>query len=184
MRGPSRAQPRCAEPLPVTPGVRRLGWCVLGLAIAALLTCGGGAWLGFGARGKWRKLQCRGNLDQIALLTIMYSGDHDGWLPPADTWCDSVVIPNDSSGHWLRCPSVRKARCGYAFNAQLGGRDRNRLDRLDSVPLEYDAAGGWNAAGGPELFAPRHGGYGYIAFADGHVKQQLPKDLGTFIWNP
>jgi len=184
MRGPLRAQPRYAEPLPVTPGVRRLGWYALGLAIAGLVTCGGGALLGFGAREKWRKLQCRGNLDQIALLTIMYSGDHDGWLPPAGTWCDSVVIPYGDSTRWLRCPSARRAPCGYASNASLGGRNRGKIDRLESVPLEYDATGGWNAAGGPELFAPRHGGYGYIAFADGHVKQQRVKDLDTLIWNP
>ncbi|MBM3472082.1 MAG: hypothetical protein FJX75_02260 [Armatimonadetes bacterium] len=184
MRGSTRAQVRSAEPLPVTPGVRRLGWCLLGLAIAGFVTCGVGALLGFGARDKIRKLQCRGNLDQIALLTLIYCGDHDGWFPPAGTWCDSVVIPSGDSMRWLRCPSAPRARGGYAFNAALNLRDRGQLDRLETIPLEFDAVGGWNAAGGSELFTPRHRGYGYIAYADGHVKQHVPEDLADLTWNP
>jgi len=184
MRGATRGQDRCSEPLPVTPGVRRLGWYMLGLAVAAVVTCGLGALVGSPAMHKWRKLQCRGNLDQIALLTILYCGDHDGRLPLADGWCDSVVFPYGNSTRWLRCPSAPKVPCGYALNGSLGGRDRNRLDRLEVIPLEYDAADGWNASGGPELFAPRHGGYGYIAYADGHVKQQHPSDLPGLTWNP
>jgi prepilin-type processing-associated H-X9-DG protein len=184
MRGSPRAQLRSSEPLPVTPGVRRLGWCLLGLASAALLVGGGGVTLGLRAMGKFRNLQCRGNLDQIALLTLMYSGDHDSRLPPACTWCDSVVIPYGDSTFWLRCPQAPKARCGYAFNASLNMRDRGKLDRLETVPLEFDGIGGWSAAGGPELFAPRHRGYGFIAFADGHVKRHEPKDLSGLAWNP
>ena len=184
MRGSTRAQDRCVEPLPVTPGVRRLGWYLLGLAIAGVLTCGGGVLLGFRGAGKVRALQCRGNLDQIALLTLMYCGDHDGSFPPATNWCDSAVVAYGDSALWLRCPSARRAPCGYAFNASLNMRDRTQLDRSEAVPLAYDATGGWNAAGGPELFVARHLGYGYIAFADGHVKRLEAEDLPTLIWEP
>ena len=229
MRGSTRPQDRCIEPLPVTPGLRRLGQASLILGILGPFTCGASAVVGFvlgvaglvmchrrgaprgevsramegtfvsaamipvglfaasvlvRAQEKWRDLGCHNNMEQIGLLTLMYCDDQGERLPPAHNWCDSAIVPYGESAIWLRCPSAPKEPCGYAFNAKLSARDRTKLDRPEVVPLEYDAVGGWNAAGGPELFAPRHRGYGNIAYADGHVKRLQPKDLLGLTWNP
>ena len=149
-----------------------------------------------------RSRTCLANMKAIGLALTAYAVDHDGWLPPAETWCDSTLSYALSHEIYI-CPSLARERCGYAFNRRLGsvrvGLDfssgsayarRWRHSGLDpshgpaETPMAFDARGGWNLAGGPELLAPRHGQGFNVVFADTHTKWQDEEHLASAVWDP
>jgi prepilin-type processing-associated H-X9-DG protein len=53
-----------------------------------------------------------------------------------------------------------------------------------SLPVIFDAAGGWNASGARETAAERHHGGANVVFADGHVAWMGSAELDAAVWSP
>jgi hypothetical protein len=136
------------------------------------------------AKQRAQTINCVNNEKQLALAVRIYSGDNKDQLPPAATWCDAIRTSTGSDKPY-QCPMGKSnARCSYAFNAKLGGMDKNKIDPHTVMIFESDA--GWNANGGPELMIskPRHARVFVVAFADGSVQQLRESQLKTLRWDP
>lgn len=93
--------------------------------------------------------------------------------PPPNTWCDSMLrayrITKRSAEYHMRlhiCPSAGQGKCHYAMNPNC------KLDSPPDMVLLFEAKGGWNQYGGPDLFTfnnhdPRGG---CVLLNDGTVK--------------
>jgi hypothetical protein len=99
---------------------------------------------------------CQSNLKQLGLAINLYARDNKGYLPSAKKWCDllSEHIIDDSTKEVFKCPSAREGDYGYAFNKKLDGL--YLADVPGDVVLVFEADGGWNLTGGPELLSLRH----------------------------
>jgi len=136
------------------------------------------------AHDKARQINCMNNEKQLALAVMLYSGDHNNRFPPANTWCDAIKSAAGTE-KVFKCPAVNgDSRCDYAFNAKLDGMEANQINPLTVMIFEAD--GGWDAHGGPELAAPQrhHGKSMIVAFADGHVEVVSASRLSSLRWNP
>jgi hypothetical protein len=139
-------------------------------------------WLGVQAREQ-RGKEYTGlyNLELLGGELTKYAKDHNGYLPDANTWCDSLLRNNknltkDNFRHPLH-KNVSKAKfklppypfpeafqfvgdCQFAFNSKLSGL------RLADIPgdviLLFEADGPWNLNGGSDLFNTRYREKGYI----------------------
>jgi hypothetical protein len=133
---------------------------------------------------KAQDINCVNNTKQLALAVKIYSGDNGGKYPPAATWCDAIkgTVGDDKV---FKCPGTESSsRCGYAYNAKLGGMEESKIDPGTVMFFESDA--GWNASGGPELMItkPRHSGVFVVGLADGSAMQLRESQLSTLRWNP
>ncbi len=136
------------------------------------------------AKQKAEAINCVNNETQLAVAVKIYSGDHNGQLPPAANWCDAIKV-NVGSGKAFKCAAANSSsRCDYAFNAKLGGMDGSKI-APDTVMI-FESDGGWNANGGPELMIgkPRHDRLFVVAFADGSVRQLRESQINTLRWDP
>jgi len=136
------------------------------------------------AKHKAQDINCVNNMKQLALAVKIYSGDNGGKYPPAATWCDAIkgIVGDDKV---FKCPGTESSsRCGYAYNAKLGGMEESKIDPGTVMFFESDA--GWNASGGPELMItkPRHSGVFVVGLADGSAMQLRESQLSTLRWNP
>jgi len=131
-----------------------------------------------------RQIDCYNRQESIGLSVLMYFAWYDERFHLALSWCDAAVVKYIVNPEVLRCPVAKHLPCGYTYNARLEALAKTRLKSPATVPMTFDGIGGWNAAGGPELFAPRHRGLGSIAYADGHVKWQDRDDLVGLTWKP
>jgi prepilin-type processing-associated H-X9-DG protein len=127
------------------------------------------------AREKARATTCMSHVKQISAAMQMYAQDHDQRLPRWENWCDAVTpylrspqgeLPRDL----FRCPSLRDAPGGYAYNSWLGAAALDRIPTPAKTVAVFDGTGGWNLAGGPDVTARRHNKGAYTAFVDGHVR--------------
>jgi len=88
------------------------------------------------------------NLRQLGRVMSEYSEDHDGYLPVANQWCD-ILMEYDGNLSESSFKHPVKEGSSIAFNKNLDGL------RLADVPgktvLLFEAEGGWNLTGGPEL---------------------------------
>jgi prepilin-type processing-associated H-X9-DG protein len=116
-------------------------------------------------------LTCLSHSKQLALAMQSYLQDHHDVYPAAGSWSDA--LKPYVSADTFRCPHSKDKRCGFAFNAVLGGR---RAADITADPgrlvLFFESDAGWNAHGGPELLPaePRHFGGDNVAYADGHAR--------------
>ena len=136
------------------------------------------------AKGKAQEINCVNNEKQLALAVRIYADSHNEQLPHAATWCDDIK-PGVGSDQIFKCPAVATVnRCDYAFNAKLDGLDENKI--APTTVLLFEAEGGWNANGGPELMIgkPRHARIFVVAFADGSVQRLRESQLSTLRWDP
>jgi hypothetical protein len=136
------------------------------------------------AKQKAQSINCVNNEKQLALAIRLYSGDNQGQLPSATTWCDAIRT-YAGSGKIFKCAATNSgSRCDYAFNAKLGGMDENKIDPHTVMIFESD--GDWNANGGSELMIrkPRHARVFVVAFVDGSVQQLRESQLNTLRWDP
>ncbi|HXF09470.1 MAG TPA: DUF4339 domain-containing protein [Desulfuromonadaceae bacterium] len=134
--------------------------------------------------GKKKAMDCFNNEKQLAMAVRIYTARHNEHLPPSAAWCDAIK-GEVSSEKAYQCPTAsHKNHCDYAFNAKLGGLDLVRVD--PHTVMLFEADGGWNTSGGPELLRrrSRHGRVINIAFADGSVQQLSPAQLDGLRWNP
>ena len=136
------------------------------------------------ARNKAQEIVCVNNEKQLGLAVRIYAGDNKDQFPPAATWCDAIQTLA-GNGKIFKCNAANSSRrCDYAFNVKLSGLDVNKVN--PQTVMIFEADGGWNANGGPELMIgkPRHARMFVVAFADGSVQQLRESQLGTLRWDP
>ena len=136
------------------------------------------------AKERARQAGCRGNLKEIRLALDMYRVDWDDHFPLAEDWADLPLVYLGGNKEIFRCPSLPGEQCGYAYNAQLACRRLADIARPAQVVVVFDAKGGWNLSGGPELVVSRHPDGPPIAFADGHVKSVGSSPPSSWVWSP
>ena len=136
------------------------------------------------AKAKAQTINSVNQMKQLGLAARMYSNDHKDKFPNAQTWCDDLQqfvgntqvykAPNDSG----------PGRCSYAYNEKLSGLDESKIN--PQTVLFFEADGGWNRSGGPELLLsrPRSGSMYVIGLADGSVQQMAPARLDSLRWEP
>ena len=75
-----------------------------------------------------RQAMCMSNLKQLALCMMMYTLDHDGQLPPADSWYEPLKTYAGEAAIFA-CPSDAKPVNGlsYFFNVNIAGADADGL---------------------------------------------------------
>lgn len=134
---------------------------------------------------KAQEINCMNNEKQLALAVILYSNDHTNRFPPAAEWCDAIK-PSVGSDMNFRCVAADpSSRCDYAFNSKLDGLELGKVNA--QTVMIFEANGGWNANGGPELLPAkaRHLQKFYVvAFVDGHVEAVTQSRLATLRWDP
>jgi prepilin-type processing-associated H-X9-DG protein len=135
------------------------------------------------AKGRALQVQCMNNTRQLGIATFMYASAHTNQLPAASNWCDSL-LPFVGSTNVFQCPATTNDSCGYAFNTNLSGM--NRLKINPRTVLIFESDGGWNASGGPELMLSqsRHERTFTVVFVDGHAEFVTPTRLAQLRWNP
>jgi hypothetical protein len=110
---------------------------------------------------------CRKKIERLRAEIREYAAGHNGYLPIADKWCDSLVEHSESlSRDDFYCP-VSKGACSYAFNKNLSGIKLSDVSRW--TVLLYESHEGWNLAGGAELLNMSHKGIGLSGNASCNV---------------
>ena len=129
------------------------------------------------AREKARRVNCAGNLKQMGLASLMYSGENSGFFPnpnvrPSDNLepLNTDEILND--GKVYTCPSATGGRtmannCNYAY---YGSGIKDDASNATSESVAIDMSGNH----------PSHQWVNCL-FVDGHVEGSKPD--GTKTWN-
>ncbi|MHC4344490.1 MAG: hypothetical protein ACYSUP_07380 [Planctomycetota bacterium] len=98
------------------------------------------------------------NLRVLGRALLDYAGDHEGYLPPADQWCDVLLQDNSAltKGNF-RHPRGQElglvGMCHFAFNKNLS--ELRLADIRNDVVLIFEADGDWNLSGAGELLRSR-----------------------------
>lgn len=160
---------------------------VYGLAISlAIIAVGIIAFLFYeGFMTTARRMWCRENLEHLRFSIEDYAKDHSNKYPTPNKWCD-LLFKDEYDRFWRNNRFVCKAalksgvqgRCHYAINPNC------EPNSSGDVVLLFEATGGWNQFGGPELLSPEnHKGYGCnILFNDRHTEFVEPKRFGNLKW--
>jgi hypothetical protein len=85
---------------------------------------------------------CQSSVHYLARGMQIYATDYEDRLPLAENWMDSVLIYGAEERH-LHCPTVSKpleAQFGYAMNSVVSGKEQNKIDAPDKMPLVYDSS--------------------------------------------
>ena len=135
------------------------------------------------AKERAQTINCVNNVRQLALAARMYAVDHGDTLPYATNWCDAIQN-NIGSPKVFQCPVDPDLRCAFAYNRKLDGKKDNETN--PQAVMFFESGAGWNAAGGPELFAShKHSKTRIVVgFADGSVRQLPRSQLDTLRWEP
>ena len=122
------------------------------------------------AREKARRINCAGNMKQIGLALLMYSGEYDGYFPNVAAYqTDDLEILNSmgylNNGKVYGCPSFVDvssvaSTSDYTYVGS-GIRDDNEAPTTNS--LAYDNSGNHPA-----------NAWRNIVFIDGHVSGEKP----------
>lgn len=134
------------------------------------------------AKSKAETIMCINNVKQLSLAVRINSGDNSDKYPNATNWCDAITLEVGAPKVYV-CPGAPDLRSGYAYNAQLSGKEESKIDPQTVMFFESDA--GWNASGGRELMItkPRHGGRYVVGLADGSVQQVTQAGLAALHWD-
>ena len=138
------------------------------------------------AKARAQSIVCMNNMKQLALGGWMYANNNKDRFPDGANWCDAIrkYVPNQKV---FQCPAGDASqRSHYAFNARLSGVELKNIAAPAQTVLIFEANGGWNASGGPELTVsqPRHRNAVGLAFADGHCEIATPSRLQNVRWDP
>jgi hypothetical protein len=88
------------------------------------------------------------NLKTVGKALQKYADNHNGYLPLADKWGDSLLeFDKTLSENKFKHPKIEGII--IAFNKNLGGK--NIADIPRNTVLLFEAKGGWNVSGGEEL---------------------------------
>jgi prepilin-type processing-associated H-X9-DG protein len=131
------------------------------------------------SREKGRRVNCAGNLKQIGLSSLMYSGDYGGYFPNLNSrglgsgvalfgnWqpLGSMQYIADHDNKVWTCPSVtiEKSDADCSNYRYIGSGLKDDNDSASLVPLGYDASGNH-----PE------NAWMNALFLDGHVQGARP----------
>jgi prepilin-type processing-associated H-X9-DG protein len=138
------------------------------------------------AAQKATSIRCMSNIRQLNLGLMMYVSDNNDRFPSGTNWCDALGSYVKDEKTYMCSSGTPGQRCHYAFNANLDGRELKDLQSPAQTVLAFEADGGWNAAGGSELFPvkPRHSGTHAVGFADGHAELVPAARLEKLRWEP
>lgn len=110
-------------------------------------------------KGLRLRLKCVDNLRKLEIAMQVYADENNRKYPTSDKWCDLLIrgeyVKNKKT---FRCPSHIKDRCSYAINPNA------TPDSPPDTVLIFETQGGWNQAGGPEIFNLNHGQCSNILF--------------------
>lgn len=123
------------------------------------------------ARGRALHTACLNNLKQVGMAFMMYTQDHDDWLPEGN-WVEAIY-PYVMNRKLFTCPSRPDQPVGYALNQAALALRLNDLENPAGTVLLFETLEGGEApVGGAELVPPEgiHNGGIDVLFADGHVK--------------
>ena len=141
------------------------------------------------AREKARRVNCAGNMKQIGLSILMYSGDYGGFFPNIRTFGDGTTN-GQTAGNWQplgsmqyvadndnkvwTCPSVtvEKSDCQASNYRYVGSGLKDDNDSATLVTLGYDASGNH-----PE------NQWMNALFIDGHVEGAKPDGTKGITFN-
>lgn len=119
-------------------------------------------------------------LTKVARAILRYLEEHDGRLPPAETWQqDLLAYPDLLLPEDLVSPLTPGGPPTYAINENLAGRLGREVTAPERTVLIFDAAPGVTA-GGPAAVAFRHGGQAMALLADGTVVAM--SSIGEYSW--
>ena len=124
---------------------------------------------------------CALHLRSLSIAMLMYAQDNNDIYPPADKWCDSLLINGyvQENGNLFRCGRDRVGPCSYAMNPYCEPNSPS-----DTVLL-FESKPGWNQSGGPELLNfDNHRGGCNVVFNDGRIEFVKPKDANNLKWKP
>ncbi len=124
------------------------------------------------------RLLCTINLKKLEVVMNEYAEKSGSRYPDPARWCDLLVkhvkVPQD----FFICRSAAPARCHYALNPYC------KPDSPGDVVFLFEAKGGWNQHGGPELMIfDNHGDAGCnVLFANGYVAFVKREDTDKLKW--
>ncbi len=81
----------------------------------------------------------------LVMALRQYARDHEGRLPPAESWCDDALlyVPPEQAGEpLLQCPAAPALECAWAMNKNLAGADIRTLRRHGDCVLLLPAEAG------------------------------------------
>ncbi|MGD0078884.1 MAG: hypothetical protein ABSB91_09725 [Sedimentisphaerales bacterium] len=126
---------------------------------------------------------CLYHLGQLDIALHAYADEHNNTYPDPNQWCDLTFnYIEDQDLKLFICPGALKrgdkAMCHYAMNPNCEPSSPN------DVVLLFEAKGGWNQHGGPELLTfDNHKKKGAaIGFNDNHVEIVRPEDVNKLKW--
>jgi prepilin-type processing-associated H-X9-DG protein len=138
---------------------------------------------------------CISNTKQLANAMLLYANDYDGHLPQAANW-PQAMHPYTRNDRLLKCPEDKSsAKCSYAMNAALSGKDSYALENSAEVVILFEVAHPGQSGGGPrDVIRPgrhkegRHYLFSWLgrrgsnyAFADGHARWYEDGEAVNFV---
>jgi hypothetical protein len=127
------------------------------------------------------RILCFRHLDHLETAMHVYADEHRKTFPDPNYWCD-LSYPYLKDPNLFICPGALKrgdnAKCHYAMNPNCEPNSPN------DVVLLFEAKGGWNQYGGPELLSfDNHTKKGAaVGFNDNHVEIIRPEDINKLKW--
>jgi prepilin-type processing-associated H-X9-DG protein len=131
---------------------------------------------------------CASNLRQIALGMMMYAADYDERMPIADRWCD-VTEPYIKNESIYNCPADSEP-WSYAMNFKLSRQGMGKIEMPSDTIMQFETEPSRKNAydkdqpfpGVTMALPARHGEFNNFAFADGHVKAEIPAAVNPESW--
>jgi len=148
---------------------------VLIVVLCVVIPCGGLVALGFFGMNWFGKTlgpmaRCAILFEGVRNSVEMYTKDHDGVLPKAETWQDDVkpyyakwregegkdmgpFTPPPADGEWA-C-EIEGRKTGMAFNSKLSGKKWEEIDQRRTTVLIYEVETAIRNANGPYKERPK-----------------------------
>lgn len=150
-------------------------WIVLIVVLCVVIPCGGLVALGFFGMNWFGKTlgpmaRCAILFEGVRNSVEMYTKEHDGTLPKAETWQDDVkpyyakwrdregkdmgpFTPPSADGEWA-C-EIEGRKTGLAFNSKLSGKKWEEIDQRRTTILIYEVETVMRNANGPYKERPK-----------------------------
>ncbi len=159
---------------------------VIGLILLAAI--GGTVYFGVRKAGEFAdKAQFTSHIKVLCMAATTYSAEHDGRLPPPDSWPDALMAEGLITDlDILTDPADPGAGRAIAMNRAVALAETYDVARAGDTVLLFECAPGSPLAGGRDLLppAPRHTGGYVIGFLDGRIRQVPPERLDRLVWDP
>ena len=133
----------------------------------------------YGEARWYHRILCKSNMKRLGVEFMRYALDHNDAYPDPNKWCDIISQNSGFDKEIFRCPDDKSGPCSYAMNP-----DCRSFFTPNEVVLLFEAKGGWNRSGGPQLLNPdNHLAKGSnVLFNNGLVEFVEPKDFNSLKW--